>query len=139
VRPTVGRPVPLGVRHPFGAYDQFLISCSKITFLSSLRRAPSLTRGRVCNLHCSHSVVRVAQIHNLILLSHLRLPQPGGPGPRIYIPQEQGGPVIPPGTGFSLRRLLRLAGLRWRYCNTPPHRSDSASYTDRTTTACRRS
>jgi hypothetical protein len=34
-----------------------------------------------------------------ILLSHLRLPQPGGPGSRIYIPQEQGGPVIPPGTG----------------------------------------
>jgi hypothetical protein len=30
----------------------------------------------------------------------LRLPQPGGPGPRIYIPQEQGGPVIPPGTGL---------------------------------------
>jgi hypothetical protein len=37
------------------------------------------------------------------------------PGPRIYIPQEQVGPVIPPGTGFLFRRLLRLAGLRWRY------------------------
>jgi hypothetical protein len=46
---------------------------------------------------------------NQTLLSHLRLPQPGGPGSRIYIPQEQGGPVIPPGTGFPLRRLLRLA------------------------------
>jgi hypothetical protein len=41
-----------------------------------------------------------------------RLPQPGGPGPRIYISQEQGGPVIPPGTGFPFRRLLRLVGLR---------------------------
>jgi hypothetical protein len=30
----------------------------------------------------------------------MRDPQPGGPGPRIYIPQEQGDPVIPPGTGF---------------------------------------
>jgi hypothetical protein len=39
----------------------------------------------------------------------LRLPQPGGPGSRIYIPQEQGGPVIPPGTGFPFCRLLRLA------------------------------
>jgi hypothetical protein len=29
------------------------------------------------------------------LLSDLRLPQPGGPGPHIYITQEQGGPVIP--------------------------------------------
>jgi hypothetical protein len=28
--------------------------------------------------------------------------QPGGPGPRIYIPQEQDDPVIPPGTGLSL-------------------------------------
>jgi hypothetical protein len=29
-----------------------------------------------------------------------REPQLGWPGPRIYIPQEQGGPDIPPGTGF---------------------------------------
>jgi hypothetical protein len=57
---------------------------------------------------------------NHTLLSHLRLPQPGVPGSRIYIPQEQGGPVIPEGTGFPLRRLLRLAGLRWRYSNPPP-------------------
>jgi hypothetical protein len=33
--------------------------------------------------------------------------QPGGPGLRIYILQEQGGPVITPGTGFPFRRLLR--------------------------------
>jgi hypothetical protein len=39
--------------------------------------------------------------------------------PYLY-PQEQGGPVIPPGTGFPFRRLLRLAGLRWRYSNPPP-------------------
>jgi hypothetical protein len=37
---------------------------------------------------------------NHTLQSHLRLPRPGGPGSRIYIPQEQGGPVIPPGTGL---------------------------------------
>jgi hypothetical protein len=42
-------------------------------------------------------------------------PQPGGPDPRIYIPQEQGSPVMPPGTGLPFRGLLRLAGLRWRY------------------------
>jgi hypothetical protein len=33
-------------------------------------------------------------------VSDLRLPQLGGPGPCIYIPQEQGGPVIPTGTGL---------------------------------------
>jgi hypothetical protein len=27
-------------------------------------------------------------------------PQPGGPGLRIYDPQRQGGPAIPPGTGY---------------------------------------
>jgi hypothetical protein len=53
-------------------------------------------------------------------LSDSRLPQPGGPGPRIYITQEKGGPVIPQGTGFPFCRLLRLAGLRWRYSNPPP-------------------
>jgi hypothetical protein len=35
-------------------------------------------------------------------LSDLRITQPGGPGPRIYIPQEQGGPVIPQALGSSL-------------------------------------
>jgi hypothetical protein len=34
-----------------------------------------------------------------------RLLQRGGPDPRIYIPQEQGGPVIPLGTGFPFRRI----------------------------------
>jgi hypothetical protein len=52
--------------------------------------------------------------------------QPGRPGPRIYIPHEKGGPVIPPGTGFPFRCLLRLAGLWWRYSNPPP-RGDTHS------------
>jgi hypothetical protein len=92
-------------------------------------KAPSLTIGRVCNLLvelllCLARVVALgAKSHRTldhILHSHLRLSQLGGSGPCIYIPQEQGDPVIPPGTGFPLRRLLRLAGLRWRYSNQPP-------------------
>jgi hypothetical protein len=39
----------------------------------------------------------------------------------IYIPQEEGGPVIPPGAGFPFRLLLRLVGLQWRYSNPPPN------------------
>jgi hypothetical protein len=54
-----------------------------------------------------------------IVLSHLRLPQSGGPGTRIYIFQEEGSPVTPPGSGFPLRRLSRLVGLRWRYSKPP--------------------
>jgi hypothetical protein len=49
------------------------------------------------------------------------LPQPGGPGPRIYIPQEQGDPVIPPGTGFPFVASYDSQGLRWKYSNPPPH------------------
>jgi hypothetical protein len=68
-------------------------------------RVPSLTRGRICNLLVKLllSLARAVTLgsmsrrtHGHILLSHLRLPQPGGPGPCIYFPQEQGGPVIPP-------------------------------------------
>jgi hypothetical protein len=58
--------------------------------------------------------------HNLTLMSPSRLPQPGGPGSCIYTPQEQGGPVIPPGIGFPFCRLLWLAGLHWMYSSLPP-------------------
>jgi hypothetical protein len=37
-----------------------------------------------------------------------------------WYPPRTGWPVIPLGTGFPFRRLLRLAGLRCRYSNTPP-------------------
>jgi hypothetical protein len=54
-------------------------------------------------------------------VSGSRLPQPERPGPSIYIPQEQGVPVIPPGTGFPFRRLVRFTGLRWRHSTSPLH------------------
>jgi hypothetical protein len=38
-----------------------------------------------------------------------------------YIPQEQGGPIIPPGTEFPFRPLPPRAGLRWRYSNLLLH------------------
>jgi hypothetical protein len=43
----------------------------------------------------SHSRVRVPRDSRPhFTFSDSRLPQPGGPGPYIYVPQEQGGPVI---------------------------------------------
>jgi hypothetical protein len=69
-----------------------------------------------------HSQVRVSRDSGpYFTVSDSRLPQPGGPSPRIYMTQEQGDPVTPPGTGYSFRRLLRLACLRWRYSTPPPH------------------
>jgi hypothetical protein len=57
----------------------------------------------------SHSRVRIPTIFYRL---RFETPQPGGPGTHIYIPQEQGGPGIPPGIGFPFRRILWLAGMR---------------------------
>jgi hypothetical protein len=57
-----------------------------------------------------------------ILLSQIQdFLEPGESDPRIYIPQEHNDPFISPGTWFRFRRLLRLAGLRWRYWNPSLH------------------
>jgi hypothetical protein len=63
---------------------------------------PSLTRGWVCWSHQrSHSEVWVPwDSCPHFTVSDSRLPQPGVPGPHIYVPQERGGPVTLPGTGF---------------------------------------
>jgi hypothetical protein len=84
-------------------------------WLSQIRDSPNL-EGQVPVFISPRN--SVAQLYSQALGSlpyfsafDSRLPQPVGPGPRIYIPQEQGGPGIPPGTGFPFRRLLRLARL----------------------------
>jgi hypothetical protein len=70
--------------------------------------APSLTKGLVCDLLvqlllCLARAVTLGsksrRTYDHILLPHLRLPKPGGPRPRIYSPQEQGVPDIPPALG----------------------------------------
>jgi hypothetical protein len=99
LRPTVSRPVCLGVRRPSGTRDQFFFILE--IFFRQLRLryfvAPFLTRGRVCNLlvqlllGLARSVTlgsKSRRTHGHILLSHLRHLQPGGPGSRNYIPQE---------------------------------------------------
>jgi hypothetical protein len=90
--------------------------------------ASSLKRGWVCNflvqllLDFARAITlgsKSLRTNSHILLSHLRLPKPRGPDPRIHIPS------IPTGTGFSFPRLLGLTGIIARVFRRdgPPTRS----------------
>jgi hypothetical protein len=143
LRRTVIQPVCPGVRSQTGPMTNFIVL---EIFLRKLRCcyfvAPSLTRGRVCNLLLLLSLASAVPLgsksrrtqEHILLSQFLRLHHPGEPGPRIYISQGQGCPDIPLGTGVPFRRLLLFAGLRWGNSNPPPHgilthcRSRSRSY-----------
>jgi hypothetical protein len=66
-----------------------------------------MTRGWACNLLellLQFGVTlgsKSCRTRNQNCLSRSTFPQPGGLGPRIYIPQGQGDPVAAPGTRFS--------------------------------------
>jgi hypothetical protein len=102
--------VCLGVEPTLGLVTRYCflceVFCLKVAVLSLWGALSDERMGLQFAVQWSES----RRTRNHTLLSHLRLPQPGGPGSRIYIPQEHGGPVIPPGIGFLSRRLLRFKG-----------------------------
>jgi hypothetical protein len=85
LRPTVSRPVSLGIKHPFGAYDQIFVTCVTVTVL--------ILWGALSDERTGLSFIYGTRDH--ILLSQI--------------------------LDFPFRRLLRLAGSRWRYSIPPPH------------------
>jgi hypothetical protein len=107
-----------------------LNTCGYIPYVTS-----SVTRGLFCRLKLrlvlASAVILGVQVPldpwPYFTFSNSRLTQAGGPVRHSYIPQKQGGQVIPPGTRFLFRRLLWLAGVRWRHSTPHSHRLLSQS------------
>jgi hypothetical protein len=80
-------------------YRQNICSCRNVA-IRNLRScfcgAPSLRREQVCSLQCNNSMVRVAQNPSL---SHLRLPQPRGPGSLFISPRSRVAQLYPQALG----------------------------------------
>jgi hypothetical protein len=123
-RRSVGQSVWVSSPH-LGPKTRFLMSGS-CGFVDVGR---PLTRGKVCRLQLllvlASAVILGSEsrgTRNRILQSQIRdSPNLECEVPVFISPQEESGPVIPPGSRFPLRRLLRLAGSRWRYSCPPPH------------------
>jgi hypothetical protein len=103
IRQTASRPVFRGDKHPSGAYDQNFIAVRQLQVCCFWR---ALLDGRsglpftfASGPHqASHSWLWVQRV-SWLTVSDSKLPQPGGPGPRIYIPHQGCGPVIPQALG----------------------------------------
>jgi hypothetical protein len=116
---TDSQSVCLGVEHPCVTCD-LVTSCRYIAVRNltyCFCGAPSLTRGRVCNFQSITQWSESCRTHSHTSFSQLRLSKTGGPSSRIYIPQEQDGPVIPSGT--ELASVTSLDAIRYDFL---PHK-----------------
>jgi hypothetical protein len=131
LRPTVSRPVRLGIGPPFGILDQIL-SCS--SFVWQLRRSAinssPLTRERACNLlyncfwaspeqsHLSRSPTELTAISYCLLWDS---PNLEGQVPGFISPRNRVAQLYPRALGSLSVAFYDSQGLRWKYSNPPPH------------------
>jgi hypothetical protein len=113
-----------------------IISCRNVAvwnLRSCIYWEPSLTRRRVCNLQCNHSIVWVAQNPKpCFTVSYETPPTWRARFPYLYSPGTGWSNYIPghwvPFTSCLTTHLLPLAGLRWRYSNPSPTWRDRSLY-----------
>jgi hypothetical protein len=130
LRPTVSRPVYLGVKPPSGAQDQIFITVRHLRICWC--GVSSLKRGWVCRLQlllalAGTVILRFESRAGLMTIFYcLRFDTPRNWRARsqyLYSPRNRVVQLYP-GIGFSYCRLLWLAGLQWRYSNPPPSGDD---------------
>jgi hypothetical protein len=92
----------------------------------------SLKRGWVCRLQLLMLLASAVILRSGYrgIRDHIdsRLPQPGGPTLSIYIPQEQGSPIITPGTEFLFIASCASQGCSGGRYLTPPPRAAAPRY-----------
>jgi hypothetical protein len=103
LRQTLSQSVSLGIEPHLGLVTRYLLLFDSYGLVSC--GAPSLTRGRVCLLYM------LLAIASAVFLTSESL------GTRDHI-------LLSQIWDFPFRRLLRLAGSRWRYSTPPPYGYD---------------
>jgi hypothetical protein len=106
LRLTVSQSANLGVEPHLGLMTRYLLLFWQLR--SCFRGAPSLTRGRVCLLYMLLALASAVFLGSESRDSDHILPS------QIW--------------DFPFRRLLRLAGSRWRYSTPPPRGSVSVCW-----------